>query len=61
MNINEDEAGESSFFQLSEVRLYTVCAIIAALLLVAIIQIICTMYKTRKSSRNQKVIYNRFL
>lgn len=57
MNNAEDENGGSSFFQLSELRLYTVCGIIAALLLVAIIQIICTMYKTRKTSRNQKVIF----
>lgn len=55
MNNSEDDNGGASFFQLSEVRLYTVCGIIAALLLVAIIQIVCTMYKTRKTSRNQKV------
>lgn len=44
-----------AFFQLSEVRLYTVCGIIAALVLLAIVQIVCTMYKTRKTTGNQKV------
>lgn len=56
--IDDSDAETSNgpaFFQLSEVRLYTVCGIIAALLLLAIIQIICTMYKTRRTTGNQKV------
>lgn len=51
---NESET-KPSFFQLSEVRLYTVLGLIAALVVVAILQATCTIYKTSKSSRNQKV------
>lgn len=56
-NTIDDDSGSDlgSFFQLSEVRLYTVFGIIAALLLVAIIQIICTVCRNRKTTRNQKV------
>lgn len=60
-NIEDDSNGGPAFFQLSETRLYTVCGIIAALLLVAIIQITCTMYKTRKTNKNQKVIFKNTL
>lgn len=55
MNETEEDNQLPAFFQLSEVRLYTVCGIIAALVLLSIIQIICTMYKTRKTTANQKV------
>lgn len=55
-NVDDESPSDiQSFFQLSEVRLYTVFGIIAALLLVAIIQIICTVCKNRKTTRNQKV------
>lgn len=53
-NIEEDEA-RTSFFNLSEVRLYTVIGLIAALVFVALLQAACTIYKTSSSSRNQKV------
>lgn len=49
-----DEAG-SSFFQLSETRLYIVLGCIAALLVVALLQAVCTIYKTSKNRNNQKV------
>lgn len=54
-NIENDEA-KTSFFNLSEVRLYTVIGLIAALVFVALLQAACTIYKTSSSSRNQKVI-----
>lgn len=50
-----DEDSTASFFNLSEVRLYTVLGLIAALVLVALLQATCTIMKTRRSSRNQKV------
>lgn len=53
-NANEEGSIES-FFQLSEVRLYTVLGLIAALIFIAIIQAICTIYKTSNKGRGQKV------
>lgn len=50
-----EEDSTASFFNLSEVRLYTVLGLIAALILVALLQAICTIYKTRRTTRNQKV------
>lgn len=52
-NESNDEA--NAFFNLSEVRLYTVVGLIAALVFVALLQATCTIYKTSSSSRNQKV------
>lgn len=53
--IDEGES-KSTFFNLSEVRLYTVIGLIAALVFVALLQATCTIYKISSSSRNQKVI-----
>lgn len=53
-SLNESEP-TTSFFQLSEVRLYIVLGLIAALVVVALLQATCTIYKTSRSSRNQKV------
>lgn len=50
------DEGSNSFFQLSETRLYIVLGCIAALLVVALLQAVCTIYKTSKSRKNQKVI-----
>lgn len=58
-NFEEDEAGKS-FFNLSEVRLYTVIGLIAALVFVALLQATCTIYKTSSSSRNPKVNFKLF-
>uniref|UniRef100_A0A1B0CTC1 Putative drebrin n=1 Tax=Lutzomyia longipalpis TaxID=7200 RepID=A0A1B0CTC1_LUTLO len=49
----EDEKG-SSFFQLSETRLYTVLGCILALIIVALLQVTCTIYKTSRKKHNQK-------
>lgn len=49
-----DEA-TSSFFELSEVRLYVVLGLIIALILIAILQAGCTIYKTSRNRQNQKV------
>lgn len=57
-NKNDDESNSiSSFFQMSEVRLYTVIGLIIALVAVALLQATCTIYKTSKSRRNQKVCF----
>jgi hypothetical protein len=45
----------AEYFQLSEVRLYTVLGCIAALILVAIIQATCTIMKTSKKTKRHKV------
>lgn len=57
-NKADESAGSrlASFFQLSEVRLYTVLGCIAALVLVALMQATCTIYKTTKKSNRHKVI-----
>lgn len=53
-----EEASENtlaSFFQLSETRLFIVLGCIAALVLVALLQATCTIYKTSKKSNRHKV------
>lgn len=45
----------ASFFQLSEVRLYTVLGCIAALIIVALLQATCTIMKSSKKSSRHKV------
>lgn len=46
-----------SFFDLSETRLYIVLGLIAALVLIALIQAFCTILKTSRKSKNTKVNY----
>lgn len=50
-----EDTSFASFFQLSEVRLYIVLGCIAALVLIAVIQATCTIYKTSKGRNRQKV------
>lgn len=52
---NREEEKGSSFFQLSETRLYTVLGCILALIIVALLQVTCTIYKTSRKKHNQKV------
>jgi hypothetical protein len=51
-----NENSSSSFLQLSETRLYIVLGCIAALVLVALLQATCTIYKTSSKSNKHKVI-----
>lgn len=44
-----------SFFDLSETRLYIVLGLIAALVLIALIQACCTIMKTSRKNKNTKV------
>lgn len=44
-----------SFFDLSETRLYIVLGLIAALVLIALIQAFCTILKTSRKSKSTKV------
>lgn len=44
-----------SFFDLSETRLYIVLGLIAALVLIALIQAFCTIWKTSRKSKSTKV------
>ncbi|CAO1346058.1 unnamed protein product [Diamesa serratosioi] len=56
-----EEASETtlaSFFKLSETRLFIVLGCIAALVLVALLQATCTIYKTSKKSNRHKLIPN---
>ncbi|KAI8037514.1 hypothetical protein M5D96_009666 [Drosophila gunungcola] len=46
-----------SFFDLSETRLYIVLGLIAALVLIALIQAFCTIWKTSRKSKNTKLVY----
>lgn len=55
VKIDEGSEDESSFLNLSETRLYIVIGLIAALVFLAILQAICTIYQTSSKSRNQKV------
>lgn len=45
----------AAFFQLSEVRLYTVLGCIAALVIVVLLQATCTIMKSSKKSNRHKV------
>lgn len=45
----------AAFFQLSEVRLWTVLGCIAALVIVALLQATCTIMKSSKKSNRHKV------
>lgn len=45
----------AAFFQLSEVRLYTVLGCIAALVILALLQATCTIMKSSKKSNRHKV------
>ncbi|XP_059615678.1 uncharacterized protein LOC132261124 isoform X2 [Phlebotomus argentipes] len=51
---NREEEKGSSFFQLSETRLYTVLGCILALIIVALLQVTCTIYKTSRKKHSQK-------
>lgn len=55
VKIDEGSNEKSSFLNLSETRLYIVIGLIAALVFLAILQAICTIYQTSSKSRNQKV------
>lgn len=55
MKVDDGAEDKSSFFNLSETRLYIVIGLIAALVFLAILQAICTIYQTSSKSRNQKV------
>lgn len=55
MKVDDGVEDKSSFFNLSETRLYIVIGLIAALVFLAILQAICTIYQTSSKSRNQKV------
>nr|XP_014100024.1 uncharacterized protein LOC106624750 isoform X5 [Bactrocera oleae] len=46
-----------SFFELSEVRLYIVLGLIAALVFIALVQAICTICKTSRKNKAQKLVY----
>lgn len=54
-NDESSDNSMASFFQLSEVRLYTVLGCIAALVLVALLQASCTIYKTTRKTNRHKV------
>lgn len=60
VNIDDDES-KASYFNLSDVRLFTVIGLIIALVFVALLQAVCTMYKASSSGRNQKVCIIWFL
>lgn len=47
----------AAFFQLSEVRLLTVLGCIAALVLLALLQCVCTIMKSKKKSNRHKVSF----
>lgn len=54
--MDHSEDTKLSFFELSEVRLYTVLGLIAALVFIALIQASCTIYKTSKKNKSNKVM-----
>ncbi|CAD7013296.1 unnamed protein product [Ceratitis capitata] len=54
---NKSEDTLLSFFELSEVRLYIVLGLIAALVFIALIQAICTICKTSRKNKAQKLVY----
>ncbi|TMW39946.1 hypothetical protein DOY81_014975, partial [Sarcophaga bullata] len=54
-SVDNSDDTKLSFFELSEVRLYTVLGLIAALVFIALIQASCTIYKTSKKNKSNKV------